>query len=93
MIKRFCPPTKIDKSPFGSMVELTEEDGSLTTFVQVSEDTEKPEWRNIGYLLEKVFGPFLTDEEWLKDVLCVYKHKQDQKECITRIANRIHFMK
>lgn len=43
---RFMPPSRFDHADFGTIVEVKDEDGSITLWAQVGKDREHPEWKS-----------------------------------------------
>jgi len=45
-------------------------------FVQISEDSEHPQWIELGTLLQPVFAKLIEDEPFLEECIRLFKTKQ-----------------
>lgn len=77
-LQRYCPPTKLDVAPFGTIYHvMVDSDIPQHLYIQVSEDETAPQWERMGVFLEKVFEEFLNDDTFVDECLRLFKHNKN----------------
>jgi len=72
-IERYCPPTNLDKSPFGTIAKVIIDDGKHELYVQLG-DEERSRWERVGTLLEEVFNEeFSSNSPFIDACLKLFK--------------------
>ena len=71
-IVRYTHPTKYDQAPIGSLWKCIIDPTCTTIYIQVSNDSTKPQWLRIGAFFEDVFKQDLENRGFLIDCLSRY---------------------
>ena len=71
IIEKYVAPTNLDTAKFGSIWRAIGEDhGDI--YIQLSKDTNAPDWHRFGSFLEHVFYTKIHDESFIKSLLDEY---------------------
>ncbi len=71
ILEQYRNLTKYDKAPLGTLCRVTKENDESSLYVQISSQSEEPEWIAVGRLLEKVFISSLDDDKFV--LKCIKK--------------------
>lgn len=69
---RYTVPTRYDAAPFGTVCIVRQEEQPDQLYVQLADQDEYSDWQPMGYLLEKVFTQFLTNDAFIHECLRHY---------------------
>lgn len=75
LITRYKVPTKFDFAEYGAACRVQDGD-SVSYFIQLSADEEKPNWVPLGNFLEKAFSSYITHGRFLHECLRLYEHNE-----------------
>jgi hypothetical protein len=64
IISKYVTPTKYDKAPLKCIWKVIDQEQS---YIQVSEDQENPQWIEIGSFLQKSFGNFMNNKNFVDE--------------------------
>lgn len=79
-IARYTPPTRFDKSPFGTIVKvILSDDGSIFKYYIQIGDQDEMEWVTYGEFLEIVMENSLEDNKFMSVALDIIKDKHEMK--------------
>ena len=86
---RYSTPGKYDVAKFGTISKVMGDNDSFEFYVQLSEDESIGNWQKISYLLEKVFGQFIINNDFLAQCLNIYVEKEDKHSAFDKISEII----
>lgn len=69
---RYTIPTRYDEAPFGTLCLVRLEEQPDQLYIQLNDTDGPADWQPLGYLLEKVFTPFLTNDTFINECLRHY---------------------
>ena len=77
-IIRYCPPSKFDNAPYGTIYHVFNEDNlPYSLYIQVSADEDVPHWEAMGDFLAIAFIQSVDDATFIQDCLKLYKRQTD----------------
>lgn len=75
---KYSAPSKFNPAPYGEMIKVIGETVNdmvlYTYYIQISQDSEKPQWIELGDLLSVVFEHKLHDKNWISECLNNYNN-------------------
>jgi len=86
---KYLAPGRYDVANYGTIYKVMGDGESYEYFVQLSEDLESPDWKPIGFLIEKTFEPYLMNKEFMNACLNIHAKKGNKSEQFKYIANVI----
>jgi hypothetical protein len=69
---KYTVPGNLVKEPRGTLYKIMEEGQPGALYVQVSRDTEAPQWERLGTLLEIVYERLCHEEHFMNEILDRY---------------------
>jgi len=81
---KYSTPTKWDKAPYATIWRVKNDDSDLI-FIQMSEDSDNPNWVPIADIMIKSFERFYHDSNFINECIELYKAEQglSKSECRT----------
>jgi hypothetical protein len=86
---RYSAPGRYDVAPGGTICKVMGDGSDYTLFVQLSESSEAPHWEPVGNLLEKAFGQFLNNQDFISRCLHLSSPTGDRCEHLKAISEII----
>jgi len=73
---KYTRPSSYDFEPYLTQWIFTE-DLHTEIYVQMNEDEQHPQWIRVGSILETAFQGFLQRQEFIDEILRLYRYKQE----------------
>lgn len=81
IIGKVVAPTRLDFEPMGTIWEhVLDQPLKYNIYIQISDNTESPEWISFGDLLTETFREKVGDEKFMKDQIKKYRDLRTQAE-------------
>lgn len=80
-IVKFCLPSKFDKEPQLTRVDVMVEEGKYDQYIQVAPDNEPASWVRFGVFLESALWDH-DDKEFLKKCLISFLEREHTKDSV-----------
>ena len=74
IMERYTQPTKFDFAPFGTMARVMKDNEAPEVYIQTGSQ-ESPDWKHMGWLLERVYESRYTDKAFIDECLRVIDQK------------------
>jgi metallophosphoesterase superfamily enzyme len=84
-LEKYFSPTHLDKSPYGYIWKVINEDKTVDIYLQVNEDSETPNWIKLGDIFEKIFKNLIQKEQFIKELLNLYELKEVSTDHILQL--------
>jgi hypothetical protein len=83
MENRYAPPSNFESSSFGTMCKVVGENGTITTYVQISEDKDHPDWQKLGSIFDAVYQDSIELTNLVN--MCISLYVQKKRDNLTDI--------
>lgn len=74
-VQKYCPPTKFDTLPYGTLWSVMDEDKVIGRYIQLSKEESSPNWQIWGSFLESCFMNQIDNKEFMVLLLESYEKK------------------
>lgn len=77
MVTRYTRPSSLDNEVYGIQWRYMCDNNTHETYIQLSEDANKPRWEKIGTLFEIAFEELYERDDFIQECLKLFKYKEN----------------